>query len=105
MDVNITKVEILLGGDHRNILGYASVTIDDSFVIRNIRIVQGGKGVFLGMPAGKTASRQYIDLAFPINQSVRAHLTGVVMEEFRRLYPDKAEGIKIHSPENFVKLR
>ena len=74
-------------------------------MIRHIRIVKGAKGVFLGMPSARGDNPgQYIDIIFPIRQEIRAELTRLVIDEFRKKFPNKIEGFEAHIPDNYVKF-
>ena len=50
--------------------GKASVLLDDAFVVRDIRIIEGDKGLFIAMPSKKKQSGGYRDIAHPINQKL-----------------------------------
>ena len=65
--MKITEIRIHLMGEER-LKAFASVTFDDSFVVRNMKIVQGGKGVFLCMPSRKLPDGSHKDMVHPINQ-------------------------------------
>ena len=104
IDVNITNVQVLAKSDGKNTLGYADLTISDSFVIRNIRIVNGRKGVFIGMPSHKTKSGKYIDVFFPVNQTARDMLTQLIIDKFRNAYPGVMSGLKVYSQADYSKL-
>ena len=104
IDVNITNIQVIAKSDGKNTLGYADLTISNSFVIRNIRIVNGKKGMFIGMPSHKTKSGKYIDLFFPINQNARDMLTQKIIDKFRETYPTIISGLKVYSQSDYSKL-
>lgn len=96
MDVPITKTQVYARNDGKNTLGYAHITIGDTYVVKNLRIVKGKKGVFVGMPSNKTRRGDYIDVFFPITQEARIYLTKTVIEAFRSEFPDLMEGLSIY---------
>lgn len=62
--------------------GVASVTIEDSFVIHDIKILEGENGYFIAMPSKKTADGSYRDVAHPISTEARQQLVEAVIQAF-----------------------
>lgn len=62
---------------------FASVTFDDSFVVRNMKIVEGSKGVFLCMPSRKLADGSHKDMVHPINQQFREYLETNILKAYQ----------------------
>ena len=65
--INVRKEE----KENSRMRGKASVTIDDCFVIHDIRIIEGNEGLFIAMPSRQKANGEYRDVAHPINQETR----------------------------------
>ena len=65
MTVEITKVQVYAKDENQSTLGYAHITLGDTFVVKNLRVVKGRKGVFVGMPSNKTRKGDYVDIFFP----------------------------------------
>lgn len=61
---------------------FVSVTFDDSFVVRNMKIVQGTNGIFLCMPSRKPPDGTHKDMVHPINQTFRKYLEEHVLKEY-----------------------
>ena len=59
--------------------GIASVLLDDSFAVHDIRIIEGDNGLFIAMPSRKTAAGGYRDIAHPISQEVRTMFEKEIM--------------------------
>ncbi|MCS6984815.1 MAG: SpoVG family protein [Leptospiraceae bacterium] len=97
--VPITKTQVYARGDGKNTLGYAHITLGDTFVVKNLRIVKGKKGVFVGMPSNRNRRGEYIDIFFPISQEARDYLTRTVIESFRKEFPQLMEGLTIYGLE------
>ena len=64
--------------------GIASILLDDSFAVHDIRIIEGDNGLFIAMPSRKTATGGYRDIAHPINPDARKQLE--VYRNFSLLY-------------------
>ena len=62
--------------------GIASVLLDDSFAIHDIRVIEGDNGLFIAMPSRKTATGGYRDIAHPINPEVRAMFEEAIIEAY-----------------------
>ncbi|MCB1200340.1 MAG: SpoVG family protein [Leptospiraceae bacterium] len=86
--VPITKTQVYARSDGKNTIGYAHITLGDTFVVKNLRIVKGKKGIFVGMPSNKTKRGDFVDIFFPISQEARIYLTETVIEAFRQEYPE-----------------
>ncbi len=65
--------------------GIATVVIDNSFAIHDIRIIEGDNGLFIAMPSRKTATGEYKDIAHPINTDVRNMFQTAVLEEYNKV--------------------
>ena len=76
--VSVRKIE----KEGSRMKGIASIVLDDSFAVHDIRIIQGDKGLFIAMPSRKTATGGYRDIAHPINADVRKMLEDAIIEEY-----------------------
>ncbi len=76
-DIRIRKFE----GDGKK-KATASITLDDVFVIHDIKIVDGEKGLFIAMPSRKGADGQYKDIAHPITTEMRERLQNLILAKY-----------------------
>lgn len=81
--VEITEVRVSLRHDEK-LKAFVSITLNDSFVIRGLKIIRGNSGLFVAMPSRKRPDGQHQDLAHPINDVTRKYLTEKVMLEYER---------------------
>lgn len=81
--IEITEVRVSLRNDDK-LKAFVSITLNDSFVVRGLKIIQGNSGLFVAMPSRKRPDGQHQDLAHPINDPTRKYLTEKVMAEYRR---------------------
>lgn len=72
---------------------FASVTFDDSFVVRNMKVVEGTKGVFLCMPSRKLPDGTHKDMVHPINQDFREYLEANVLQAYEKELKNNPQGI------------
>ena len=61
-----------------------SITIDDEFVVHDIKVVEGDKGLFIAMPSRKAADGEYRDIAHPINSGTRNNIQQIVLEAYEK---------------------
>ena len=64
--------------------GFASVVIDESFAVHDIRILEGDQGLYLDMSSRKQANGEYRDIAHPINREVRAMFEEVILDAYKK---------------------
>ena len=76
--VNVRKIE----KEGSRMKGIASVLLDDSFAVHDIRIIEGDNGLFIAMPSRKTATGGYRDIAHPINPEVRSMFEDAILEAY-----------------------
>ncbi len=60
----------------------ASMTIDDCFVIHDIKIIEGQEGYFIAMPSRKASDGEYKDIAHPINTDTRKQIIDIILNAF-----------------------
>ena len=76
--VNVRKIE----KEGSRMKGIASVLLDDSFAVHDIRIIEGEKGLFIAMPSKKTPAGGYRDIAHPINPEVRSMFEETILKAY-----------------------
>ncbi|HTK31511.1 MAG TPA: septation regulator SpoVG [Candidatus Saccharimonadaceae bacterium] len=81
--MEITEVRVSLRNDEK-LKAFVSITLNDSFVIRGLKIIRGNSGLFVAMPSRKRPDGQHQDLAHPINDQTRKYLTERVMAEYEK---------------------
>ena len=59
-----------------------SITIDEEFVVHDIKIIEGEKGLFIAMPSRKAADGEYRDIAHPINSGTRERIQKLILEKY-----------------------
>jgi stage V sporulation protein G len=80
--MNITEVRISLRDDAK-LKAFASITLDNCFVIRGLKIIEGKTGTFIAMPSRKRKDGEYQDIAHPINNDARAVMERVILKAYR----------------------
>ncbi len=88
--MKITDVKVFPVNEER-LKAYISITIDDCFVVRDLKIIQGPSGLFVAMPSKKRKDGQYRDIAHPLNQETRALIEDMVFEAYENLLRESGE--------------
>ena len=82
--MKITDVRLKKVDGHNRLKAIASVTIDDCFVIHELRIIEGDNGLFIAMPSRKLPEGEFKDIAHPINAETREQLEKAVLDEYNK---------------------
>lgn len=82
--MEITEVRIFLVTNEERLKAYATITIDDVFVIRDLRIINGNNGLFVAMPSRKMKDGTFKDIAHPLNSETRRMIEEKVLAEYQR---------------------
>ena len=77
-DVRVRKVVAKEG----KLKAVVSITIDDEFVVHDIKVIEGEKGFFIAMPSRKATDGEYRDIAHPINSSTRENIQKLILEKY-----------------------
>jgi len=82
--MNITDVRVRKIAKEGKMKAVVSVTIDNEFVVHDIKVIEGEKGLFIAMPSRKATDGEYRDIAHPINTKTRDKLQAIVLEAFEK---------------------
>ena len=82
--MNITDVRVRKISKEGKMKAVVSVTIDDEFVVHDIKVIEGDKGLFIAMPSRRSSDGEYRDVAHTINTSTRERLQAVFLEAYEK---------------------
>ena len=92
MGMQVTDVRIRVIDKDSKMKAVASVTFDDCFVVHDIKVIEGEKGLFIAMPSKKALDGEYRDIAHPINSGTRERIQNIILEKYEEaLTEDVAE--------------
>ncbi len=80
--MNITEVRISLRDDAK-LKAFASITLDNCFVVRGLKIIEGKSGTFVAMPSRRRKDGEFQDIAHPINNEARAVMERMILNAYR----------------------
>ena len=83
--INITNVKVIKTEGNFRVKGIASITIDDSFVVHDIKILESEKGLFVAMPSRRLPSGEFKDIAHPINAEARELMQKAILSEYEKI--------------------
>lgn len=81
--MKITEVKVFPVNEDR-LKAYVTITLEDCFVVRDLKIIKGNNGLFVAMPSKKRKDGQFKDIAHPLNQETREHIEQMVFEAYER---------------------
>ena len=81
--MQITDVRIRKVDKEGKMKAVVSITIDDEFVVHDIKVIDGEKGLFIAMQSRKAADGEYRDIAHPINSNTRDRIQKLILEKYQ----------------------
>ena len=86
MDVRIRKV-----AKDGKMKAVVSITFDEEFVVHDIKVIEGEKGLFIAMPSRKASDGEYRDIAHPINSATRERIAQSILDAYESLAREPEE--------------
>ena len=93
--MNITDVRVRKVAKEGKMKAVVSITIDDEFVVHDIKVIEGEKGLFIAMPSRKAADGEYRDIAHPINSDTREKIQTIILNKFEEVMEAEAEETEV----------
>ncbi|MGI6678139.1 MAG: septation regulator SpoVG [Dehalobacterium sp.] len=87
--MDVTDVRIRKTLSEGKMKAIVSVTIDDAFVIHDVKVVDGQNGLFVAMPSRKTPAGEFRDIAHPISQQARDIIQSKVLEKYHQVLTEQ----------------
>ncbi|MGQ9778742.1 MAG: septation regulator SpoVG [Bacillota bacterium] len=83
--MEITDVRLKKVSNEGKVRALATITIDDAFVVRDIRVVEGQNGLFVAMPSRKTPDGEFRDIVYPLTQEAREQLQKAILSQYEKM--------------------
>ena len=90
--MQITDVRVRKVTKEGKMKAIVSITLDDEFVVHDIKVIEGEKGLIIAMPSKKASDGVYRDIAHPINSSTREAIQKIILESYERATAEQDEG-------------
>ena len=82
--MQITDVRVRKITKEGKMKAIVSITLDDEFVVHDIKVIEGEKGLFIAMPSKKAADGEYRDIAHPINSDTREIIQSTILKSYEK---------------------
>lgn len=89
--MQITDIRIRVVSKESKMKAVVSVTFDEAFVVHDIKVIEGEKGLFIAMPSKRTPDGEYRDVAHPINAGMRAKIQNMILEKYEEALEELPE--------------
>ena len=87
--MNITDVRVRRVAKEGKMKAVVSITIDEEFVVHDIKVIEGEKGLFIAMPSRKATDGEYRDIAHTINSETRERIQGIILEKYEQVLAEE----------------
>ena len=82
--MQITDVKVFaVTKDDERLKAFATITFDDCFIVRDLKVIDGSEGLFVAMPSKRRKDGQYKDIAHPLNNEMREVIESAVLVEYK----------------------
>ena len=89
--MQITDVRVRKVAKEGKLKAVVSITFDDEFVVHDIKVIEGEKGLFIAMPSKKAMDGVYRDIAHPINSGTRDRIQSTILEKYKQALEEEPE--------------
>ena len=89
--MTITDVRVRKITKEGKMKAVVSITLDDEFVVHDIKVIEGEKGLFIAMPSRKATDGEYRDIAHPINSGTRDRIQTIILEKYQEVMDAEPE--------------
>ena len=93
--MQITDVRVRKVAKEGKLKAVVSITFDDEFVIHDIKVIEGEKGLFIAMPSKKSADGEYRDIAHPISSATREKIQRTIFDKYEEVLQEEAEALTV----------
>ena len=89
--MQITDVRVRKVAKEGKLKAVVSITMDEEFVVHDIKVIEGEKGLFIAMPSKKAVDGEYRDIAHPINSGTREMIQSIILENYEKVLEEAPE--------------
>ncbi len=89
--MQITDVRVRKVAKEGKMKAVVSITIDDEFVVHDIKVIEGEKGMFIAMPSRKSTDGEYRDIAHPLNSATRDRIQTIILNKYEKAMAEDSE--------------
>ena len=89
--MQITDVRVRKVAKEGKLKAVVSITMDEEFVVHDIKVIEGEKGLFIAMPSKKAVDGEYRDIAHPLNSETREKIQSIILETYEKVLEEAPE--------------
>ncbi len=89
--MTITDVRVRKVAKEGKMKAIVSITLDEEFVVHDIKVIEGERGLFIAMPSRKAADGEYRDIAHPINSATRERIQQIILDAYEKAADAESE--------------
>ena len=93
--MQITDIRVRRIAKEGKMKAVVSITLDQVFVVHDIKVIEGDKGLFIAMPSRRSSDGEYRDIAHPINSETRESFQKLILDAFRKAMEEETEAEEV----------
>lgn len=82
--MKITEVKVYPAKDNGRLKAYATIVFDNDFIVRDLKVIEGNKGLFVSMPSRRRKDGSFRDIVHPLNSETRSMIEQSIIQEYER---------------------
>ena len=83
--MEITEVKVYPAKENGRLKAYATMVFDNSFIVRDLKVIEGDKGFFVSMPSRRRKDGTFRDIVHPLNSDTRKRIEDAITKEYERI--------------------
>ena len=83
--MKITEVKVFPAKENGRLKAYATIVFDNDFIVRDLKVIEGNKGLFVSMPSRRRKDGSFRDIVHPLNSETRTQIEQQIIEEYERV--------------------
>ena len=88
--MQVTDVRVRMVSKDSKMKAVVSITLDNEFVVHDIKVIEGEKGLFIAMPSKKSAEGEYRDIAHPISSGMREMISRAILDAYEKAVAEES---------------
>jgi stage V sporulation protein G len=98
--MTVTEVKVYLAKDGGRLKAYATIVFDNDFIVRDLKIIEGDKGLFVSMPSRRRVDGTFRDIVHPLNARMREMIEKAIISEYEKVKEHGGSFSSEHAEEN-----
>jgi len=82
--MKITEVKVYPTRENSRLKAYATIVFENSFIVRDLKVIEGHKGLFVSMPSRRRKDGSFRDIVHPLDSETRKMIEGLIIEEYEK---------------------